>query len=261
MAPLPFRRLAGNCGVEVPGMDVRAVDDTTMGELRDLVARHAVVVLPRQHLEPEDEIAFASRWGVPHSRPGHSPIIALDSTDTRRDRPRGGGWHSDMSWAPTTPYATLLHALTIPDVGGDTIIANQCAAYDSLPDRLRSQIEGRSAEHRHPNPPGRFAAGTVVHPIVRVIPETGHRALFVNPAFTQRICDMSEPESRRVLWQLYRFATRPEVTYRHCWSAGDLVVWDNRCVVHYAIHDYTDPRLMHRITVKTAHSAMTHQPT
>ena len=249
MASLEVRRLAGNCGVEVAGVDVRTIDDATVGELRDLVAQYAVVILPGQRLDTEDEVGFASRWGVPHARPGRSPILGLDSTDTRRARPQGGGWHSDMSWARETPYATFLYALTIPDVGGDTIFANQCAAYDSLPERLRPQIEGRSAEHRHPNPPGRFAGGTVVHPIVRVIPESGRSALFVNPAFTQQICDMSEEASRRVLWQLYRVATRPEVTYRHRWTTGDLVVWDNRCVLHYAIHDYTEPRLLHRITV------------
>jgi taurine dioxygenase len=76
--------------------------------------------------------------------------------------------------------------------------------------------------------------------------------VFVNPAFTQRICGLDEQRSRRTLWNLYRLATRPEVTYRHRWSAGDLLLWDNRCVLHYAIHDYTEPRLLHRITVQPA---------
>lgn len=250
MAGLESRRLAGNCGVEVRGIDVRTVDDDTLSELRGLVGQHAALVLPAQHLNSEDEVTFASRWGVPHALPGRSPVIALDSTESRRGRPQRGGWHSDMSWAPATPYATFLYALTIPGVGGDTIIANQCAAYDALPDAVRELVESRAAEHHHPNPPGRFAVGTVVHPIVRVIPESGRSALFVNPAFTQRICGVSDQESRRLLWQLYRAATRPEVTYRHRWTAGDLLVWDNRCVLHYAIHDYTEPRLMHRITVR-----------
>jgi taurine dioxygenase len=111
-------------------------------------------------------------------------------------------------------------------------------------------VEGLSAEHRHPKPPGPFAVGTAVHTVVRVIPETGRHALFVNPAFTQRLCGIEEEPSRRILWQLYRVATRPEVTYRHQWKPNDLLVWDNRCVLHYAIHDYRESRLLHRITVQ-----------
>jgi taurine dioxygenase len=255
MSDLENRRLAGNCAVEVHGLDARTIDDATFAKLRILVGQHAAVVLPGQQLSADDEIAFASRWGVPHARPGRSPIIGLDSTDTRRAQPQGGGWHSDLSWAPSTPYATLLYALTIPDVGGDTILANQCAAYDALPEQLRQRVDGLSAEHRHPNPPGKFAEGTSVHPVVRVIPESGRRALFVNPAFTQRLCGIDENQSRRLLWQLYRIATRPEVTYRHHWTPGDVLVWDNRCVLHYAIHDYTEPRLMHRITVHAPNAA------
>ncbi len=229
---------------------MRKVDDAVLVELRQLVGQHAVIVIPGQQLSTDDEIGFASRWGLPISLPGRSPVLTLDSTEARRAPPQGGGWHSDMSWAQATPYVTQLYGITIPALGGDTIIANECAAYDSLPDHLRERIIGLSAEHCHPNPPGRFASGVAVHPMVRVIPESGRRALFVNPAFTQRIVGLTEDESRRLLWMLYRFATRPEVTYRHRWTPGDLVVWDNRCVLHYAIHDYTEPRLLHRVTVQ-----------
>jgi len=229
---------------------VREIDDGLLVELRELVGQHAVIVMPGQHLTTDDEIRFAAKWGVPISRPGRSPLLALDSTERFRARPQGGGWHSDMSWASVTPYVTLLYGIRIPDVGGDTIIANECAAYESLPGQLRERISGMFAEHSHPNPPGSFAAGTTVHAVVRTIPETGRRALFVNPAFTQRIVGVGEDESRRLLWRLYRPATRPEVTYRHRWTPGDLLVWDNRCVLHYAIHDYTEPRLLHRITVQ-----------
>ena len=242
--------LAGNCGVEVRGVDIRTVDDETIGALRRFVGQHAAVVLPGQQLSRDDEVAFASRWGIPHGFGGRSPIVALDSTQSRRSRPQGGAWHSDMSWAPETPYATFLYALTIPEVGGDTIVANQCAAFDALPGELRDRIADLSAEHHHPNPPGRRASATAIHPVVRHIPENGRRSLFVNPAFTRRICGMDEPASRRLLWNLYRLATRPEVTYRHRWTPGDLLIWDNRCVLHYAIHDYTEPRLLHRITVQ-----------
>ena len=229
---------------------MRHVDDAALIELRQLVGQHGVIVVPGQQLTTDDEIRFASKWGVPIARPGRSALLALDSTERPGSRPQGGGWHSDMSWASVTPYATLLYGVTIPDVGGDTIIANECAAYDSLPEQLRERIAGLTAEHRHPNPPGKFAAGATSHPVVRVIPESGRRALFVNPAFTQQILGVNADEGRRLLWRLYRYATRPEVTYRHHWVPGDLLVWDNRCVLHYAIHDHSEPRLLHRITVQ-----------
>jgi taurine dioxygenase len=248
MATLETRRLSGHCGVEVRGLDVRAVDDDDMTTLRGLVGEHVALVLPEQHLTKAEHAAFAARWGVPDAFPGRSPVTPIDS-EHRRAEQQFGGWHSDRSWAQDTPYVTLLHAVTIPDVGGDTLVANQCAAYDLLPPSLAQRIASLTAEHRHPNPPGRFASGSSVHPVLRVIPETGCRALFVNPAFTRRICDVSDEESRRLLFRLYNLATRPEVTYRHRWSPGDLLVWDNRCALHYAVHDYDEPRVMHRVTV------------
>ena len=248
MADLEARKLTGNCAVEVKGLDVRDIDDEAVAELRALVGEHCAVVLPGQHLTNDDEIAFAARWGRPHARPGHSGVATIDAE--QRPSKTSGAWHSDMSWAPVTPYATFLHAVTIPPVGGDTMFANQYAAYESLPEQLRQRISGLTAEHRHPNPPGRFAAGSSTHPLVRTIPETGRTALFVNPAFVRRIEGLDEVESRKLLFMLMRFATRPEVTYRHQWSPGDLLVWDNRSTLHYAVADYDEPRVMHRVTVR-----------
>jgi len=242
-------RLSGNCGVEAPGLDVRHLDASTVAWLRGLVDDHSVVVLRGQHLTPEEEIAFACRWGVPIGAPNRSPIVELDSPALTKGR-QFGGWHSDMSWSPMPPYVSLLYALVVPAVGGDTLFANQCAAYAALPSPLRDRIDNLRAVHRHPDPPGRFAAGRSVHSIAPTIPDTGRRAIFVNPVFTAAIEAIDEQQSRRLLWRLFVHATRPEFTYRHRWSVGDLLVWDNRTTIHYAVADYRERRVMHRITVR-----------
>ncbi len=256
MSEMQVCRLAGNIGAEVAGLSVEGVDDAMMAELKRLLGLHVVLVFPGQHLDPDAQIAFATRWGVPHQLPGTSGVATLDSTERADRRPRANAWHSDMSWARETPYVTLLQGVTIPSVGGDTIFANQCAAYDSLPEQLRTRVDGISAEHERPEGTARrrgmlrAAPGPSVHPVVRTIPETGRRALFVNPAFTRRVCGLDERAGQQLLRQLAWFATRPEVCYRHRWTTGDLVVWDNRCALHYAVADYDEPRLMRRVTVR-----------
>lgn len=242
------RLLAGNCGVEASGFDVRSVDDTSFAYLRRLVDDHCVVVLKGQRLDVGDELAFAARWGSPISAVHRTAVVTLDSPALKKDR-AFGGWHSDMSWAPSTPYVSLLYALTIPSVGGDTLFANQRAAFEALPAQLRDRVESCDAIHRHPNPPGAFASGTATHPVVRVVTQTGRRTLFVNPVFVERLVGLDEAQSRRVLGRVYLHATRPEFSYRHRWTAGDLVVWDNRTTMHYAVADYRERRVMHRITV------------
>jgi taurine dioxygenase len=242
------RRLTGNCGVEAMGLDVRHLDGPALAWLRRLVDDHSVVVLRGQHLTPQDEIAFAARWGVPIGAPNRSPIVELDSPALTKGR-QFGGWHSDMSWSATPPYVSSLYALVVPSVGGDTLFANQCAAYAALPTPLRERIENLRAVHRHPDPPGRFATGRVVHSVAPTIPGTGRRTLFVNPVFTEAIDAVDEQQSRRLLMRLFVHATRPEFTYRHRWSVGDLIVWDNRTTIHYAVADYRERRVMHRITV------------
>jgi taurine dioxygenase len=144
----------------------------------------------------------------------------------------------------------------VPALGGDTAFADQHVAYDSLSDGLRHVLDGLHAVHassdfarvvgKDPK-----AAPRAVHPVVRTHPDTGRKALYLCRAFTERFEDMTRSESRGLLEFLFERSVRPDFTWRHRWSAGDLVLWDNRSLLHYAIHDHGDePRLLHRITVQ-----------
>lgn len=152
--------------------------------------------------------------------------------------------------------ASLLYALEVPDAGGDTLFANQHAAYERLSPGLKRTLGGLRAAHS-----GRGLAAATgkaeqwklqgrLHPVVRTHPETGRTARFVNSGFTMGFEDMTAEESRPLLGYLFQQATTADITMRHPRRQGDLVMWDNRSVQHYAIHDHGDaPRRMHRITV------------
>ena len=163
-------------------------------------------------------------------------------------------WHSDVTFEECPPDATLLYSLEVPEVGGDTLFSSQHLAYQELDDDLKAILSGKLAIHS--NIGVLMLAGgdpkdakTVEHPIFREHPETGKKALFVTEAFVSSIKDFDSKESQRILEILYKQAIKEEYIYRHKWSNGDLVVWDNRSVQHYAEHGYGDAtRTMHRLT-------------
>jgi taurine dioxygenase len=141
-----------------------------------------------------------------------------------------------------------LLAKRLPSLGGDTIFSNQHLAYDTLPDKIKEDIEDKQAFHT-----GKVFGPDVedsIHPVVRTHDETGEKALYVNPNFTKYIVGMPSDESESLLFRIFSHHVRPEFTYRHCWEVNDLVLWDNRSVMHYAIADYNEQRIMHRIVVQ-----------
>jgi len=253
-------RLSGCLGAEAHGVDLAAIDDATCEQLQRAFLEHHVLVFRDQKLLPEQQIAFGERWGELHIHPivphleGHPPILPIDNHGKRRTITEV--WHSDVTFEERPPMASLLYALEVPEAGGDTLFANQHAVYDRLSPGLQRMLEGLRAVHS-----GRGLASATgkgeqwklhgrTHPVVRTHPETGRKALFVNSAFTIGFEDMTAEESRPLLAWLCRQAVTPDVTMRHRWRKGDLVMWDNRSVQHYAIHDYGDAqRRMHRVTV------------
>jgi taurine dioxygenase len=180
-----------------------------------------------------------------------------------RPQPVGRQWHSDLSTTLRPARASLLRSEVIPPVGGDTMFSNMYLAYETLSEAMKRilepleaihdmtvarQLRGRDpadlAEVRRRNPP-------VVHPVVRVHPETGRKALYVSEMTTIGIAGMTEDESRPLLQYLYEHSVRPEFTYRHRWQVGDVLAWDNRCTMHLALDDYDlrVPRKMYRTTL------------
>lgn len=241
-------KLSGSTGVRIDGVDLNHLDDTTFGTIRSALVEHGVVYLPGQDITPEVHKAFGERFGPLHTHPSapgverHPEILLLKNYG--KDRTITEVWHSDVTCEQRPPAISILHARVLPDYGGDTMWANQYVAYERLSAGLRSTLEGLRAVH------AAFGLESV-HPVVRTHPETGRKALFVNGGFTQRFDGWTDAESRPLLRYLVEQASTPDLVYRHHWSRGDVVLWDNRCVMHFAVHDYDEqPRVMHRVTVQ-----------
>jgi len=252
-------RLAAPLGAIVEGIDVRRVDVAMWSALNELFNEHHVLVFPTQRLRPEDQMIFAQRWGalVRHPYAGlaqYPDIIELHNRGKAKDINQH--WHSDMTYNIAPPKLTMLYALEAPDLGGDTAFANQELAYAALSDGLRSVVDGLHAVHSAEGLAAVYGESTQAvpraeHPVVRTHDETGRRSLYVCRAFTRRFVGWSREESAALLEYLYQHAVRPEFQARHVWKAGDLVMWDNRSLQHYAVHDHADaPRLIHRVQVK-----------
>jgi taurine dioxygenase len=160
-------------------------------------------------------------------------------------------WHTDVTFSPTPPLASVLLMARLPRVGGDTIWTNQYLAYESLSPPLRELLSGLSAVH-HAAPMGRpdIAAR---HPVVRIHPETGRRSLYVNRGFTSHIVEVSRAESDTLLEHLFRWSEQPRFQCRYRWTEGTVALWDNRCTQHYGVADYTERRVLHRVTVLGDH--------
>jgi taurine dioxygenase len=252
-------------GARVDGLDLTRVSDDLVGALREALLDRHVLAISGQSLSAADLQAFGERWGELLTHPSGmnkgSPYV---QTLASRNGVVGRGysaWHSDMTWHPTPPCITMLHGRICPAWGGGTGYANQVKALEALDKAAedqtrafrrglstRAELAGLRARHS-----GRRFGEDVpesVHPVVRTNDESGKQALFVNPEFTVAIEGLDEAESSRILWPLWMHATSMEFVYRHRWTAGDLVIWDNRSVMHTAILDYDSERFMQRVVVK-----------
>jgi taurine dioxygenase len=274
-----FHPLSGAIGCEVTGIDLAApLDDATFTAIRDAFTQRSVLVFRDQSLTPAQQLAFSARLGPPEQHVLKSfahpdnPHVFLVSNLKDGARPRGAiragqYWHSDCSYMPAPTMASMLHAFQVPSYGGDTLFASLFAAYEALSAPIRGLLDGLDAVHdysyayetyfsRFPDRPPlsteeRAAVPPVEHPLVRVHPDSGRRALFMSPGFTRRIVGISDEESRALLDFLCVHVTQPEFVYRHRWRAGDVVMWDNRAALHRAVADYdmNEPRHMHRTSI------------
>ncbi len=238
-----------------------------------------VVVVPAAFLDPAELVAFARNFGeltVAHPvMPGldeYPEVLEIDATKSRedpryRDEYENDTWHADVTFMERPPLGSMLSAVVIPPAGGDTVFADMEAAYASLSPSFRAFVDGLNAVHDgrtefasflRTNPDGGTWEGKrfttlepVVHPLVRTHPESGRRSLFVNPTFTSHVAGLTRHESDALLAFLYQQATAQEHLVRLRWHEGDLVFWDNRSTMHYAVRDYGDaPRVMQRVTLR-----------
>jgi taurine dioxygenase len=264
--------LAGSVGAELLGIDLSgALSDITVQAVRQALLDHGVIFFRDQTLPPARFLALAKRFGTPIEYPfvngidGFPEIIAVAKLEHEKVN-FGGVWHSDTTYLETPPMGTLLVAREVPEVGGDTLFANQYLAYETLSAGMQRLLGGltgvsssakadvtRTREDRVKSD-GTQAARTPLsaeHPVVRTHPETGRRALYVNAAHTAHFAGMTEAESAPLLNFLFRHQIQPEFTCRFRWRPGSVAFWDNRCVQHYPLNDYHGHRrIMHRITLQ-----------
>lgn len=262
---LDIHPLAGHLGAEVHGMDLAHLDGPgdsgAFDDLQRAFLDHHVLVLRDQKLDPEQLTAFGRRWGpllvhpiVPHIE-GNPEVIEIRNLTKKYTITEV--WHSDVTFVERPPAISMLHALEMPAAGGDTLFANQHVACERLSEGMRRLLGGLRAVHTGAGLGAAMGKGEDwrthgrLHPVVRTHPETGREALYVNEAFTVAFEDMTPEESRPLLRFLWNRATLHDLTMRHAWRPGDLVMWDNRSVMHYAIHDHGNvTRTLHRITVE-----------
>ena len=245
-------------GAEISGLDLNILSEDDSLKLKQCFLDNSVLVFRNQKLNPSQLKNISSLWGKPLVHPlfkgieGHPEIIEIRNYGERYHT--NAHWHSDVTFEESPPDATLLYSLVVPELGGDTLFSNQYLAYDDLDLDLKSELSEKKAIHSNIGvlmlSGGDLKdAKTVEHPIFREHPETGKKALYVTEAFVKEIKDLDPKESQQKLEFLYSHASQEKYIYRHKWSKGDLIVWDNRSVQHYAEHGYGDnERTMHRLT-------------
>jgi taurine dioxygenase len=276
---LSIRPLSRACGAEVSGLELtRPLASDLVQELHRALGEHGILLFRGAQLTPEQHIAFSRHFGAlathvvgEFNLPGHPEIFIV--SNVKEDGKLKGAvyagqyWHSDLSYMPKPSLGSLLLCREIPEIGGDTMWANMYLAYDTLSEVMKNFLGGLKAVHDYSHaydtyfahlkerppltPEQRAKTPPVEHPMVRTHPVTGRKALYVNPGFTTRILGMAHEESQPILDFLSGHSTRPEFIYRHRWQVGDLIFWDNRCTMHYALSDYdfSVRRHMHRTTL------------
>ena len=263
---LDIRPIAGAMGAEIYGVDLaQGLTGDLIGAVRQAFLDHLVIFVRDQTLSPAQFMAFARSMGQPIEYPFVKGLDGFPEITAVVKRPDqtiafGGNWHTDTTYLPEPPMATMLIARELPPKGGDTQCANQYLAYEALSDGMKSLLAGlrwvsRSdkAEASRTREDRTTAERTVLiadHPVVRTHPETGRKSLFVNLAHAAHFHGMTVEESTPLLRFLFQHQIRPEFTCRFRWTPGSLALWDNRCTLHAAINDYNGfRREMHRITL------------
>ncbi|MEO6123025.1 MAG: TauD/TfdA family dioxygenase [Ilumatobacteraceae bacterium] len=272
--PLPYTRftlqpMAPTIGAVVVGVSMAdELDAETFAELNQALLEWKVLFFRAQDVTSAQHAAFAANWGALEShpfvrvrtnQPDEQEVLRLEKGPAQPGRENI--WHSDVTWRESPSLGSVLRAIDLPQLGGDTLWSDMCAAYDCLPGDVKLRIDGMVAVHDWINAFGRgmdpatrdalrpdFPA--VEHPVVRTHPETGRKMLYVNAAFTQHIVGLDKSDSDLLLAYLYSQAAYPEYQCRFRWEPGDVAFWDNRSTQHYASSDYhPQRRVMERITI------------
>ena len=261
-------------GAAVTGLDLRQkLDDQTKRTVYDAFVRYHVLCFRDQHLDPDQQIAFTEQFGtlerhMARNRGTGNPLVHIVSNLGADGKPSGKvgstGWHSDKSFRPEPSLATILHAQIMPPEGGETCFANMIAAYDALPAEEKAGLDSVRIVHSWEQSRARLGlqatpeeiadAPPLTHPLVRTIPETGQKALFMGE-HASYVDGRPMEEGRALLDALTAHAIEERFVYRHKWRAGDMLMWDNRCLLHRANPNFDVarfPRVLHRTCLRGA---------
>jgi len=266
---IEVRPVAGALGAEIGGVNIaRPLESKVVAEIHQAFLDHLVIFFRNQKLTPQEELAFARRFGQPMEYPQLkglpecplvTPVIKLAHERVNF----GGVWHSDTTYLARPPMASMLYAVETPPYGGDTLFANQCLAYETLSEGLKQTLAGltgvnssakadvsKTREDRLRDTGAELKVLIGEHPAVRTHPETGRKALYLNFGHTTGFRGWTEQESAPLLDYLFRHQVKPEFTCRFQWEPGSLAFWDNRCTQHNPVNDYHGfRRVMHRVTL------------
>lgn len=279
LGDMDVQRVTGVFGATICIDDVRTLTDSDFAELRALVCEHEMVVIPGQSLTALEQVEFSHRFGPAaespfiEPSPDHPEVIkVLKEAQDGQAFNFGGAWHSDFSFLANPPSFTVLHAIDIPPYGGDTLWSSMTAAWNALSPEKKSELEQIWAVHtaRDAYSPkmqaihsglsamnivcDESANDTQLHPLVTTHPETGKKVLFYNRAYVRDLVGFDDVDQKtKLLEWLHVHTTDARFTLRHRWTAGDLVIWDNRSTQHYALNDYAGfRRELHRTTIAGA---------
>jgi taurine dioxygenase len=276
--------LSNVLGVALVGVDLAALDERQFREIEQAWWDGFVLAIRDQDLSPDAFLAFARRFGKPEPHvidqfqyPGHPDILILSNRRNEKGEPigladAGSYFHTDYSYLDVPAKVTILYSREVPKSGGDTLFANMYAAYDDLPAAMKRRIDGLTVRHHYGNrddldEASRTAASPlsaeqkervdwVLHPLVRVHPGTGKKAVYAVSGSSFSIVGMDEAEGRKLLDELKAHALQDKYQHRYKWRAGDVVLWDDLALLHSAtLTDLDDPRTLWRITVKERHGA------
>ena len=268
-----LNKLSPELGAEISGIDLsKDFNEEIQNKIYDDLINYKVLFFREQNITPQFHVEFAKSFGSieePHPVYPHVegfPEIVLLEND-KDNPPDTDEWHTDVTFKNDPPFASVLYSKIIPEVGGDTLWSSLSKIYDALPNELKAQIENLRAIHdmgsfrnNYMNDDNKESSvklnkgfeefGNAVHPVVKVHPISNEKFLYINPSFTSQIVGMTTTDSNNLLSYLFNFMSKPEFQIRFKWTPNTLVIWDNRCTMHYAIGDYMpEKRVMHRVTV------------
>ena len=246
------RRLAGSLGAEVTGFDLsKPLDQGAKNEIQDLLHEHLVLFFPSQDLNAAEHVQLGRCFGTLEAHPHLKNPSSNDHPEIFELAASHGGvadeWHTDITFQEKPAIMSILRMVKCPPVGGDTMWSSMYAAYDALSEPMQALCSDLTALH-DASPHGQDEK-MAIHPVVRVHPVTGKKALYVNEHFTRRIVELSHSESDVILRYLTKWIAMPQFTVRYSWAADTVAMWDNRCTQHYVLNDFEGERLIQRVTI------------